>query len=117
MDLIRSILLEVEKSDSSQGCQVKIPGHSPEQLYAHAKLAQDANLLEARFSPDLTHFHVLRLTFTGHEFLDDARSDTLWTKAKDIVYKNTGTLTVEAMKIALQMLIRQALTGLTDKSS
>lgn len=111
MDLIRSILLEVEKCDSPEGCVVEIPGHSPEQIYEHAKLAQDANFIEARFAKDFINFHILRLTFAGHEFLDEARDDTRWTKAKEIVTKNTGSLTLEALKIVLQTLIRQAIGG------
>lgn len=108
MDLLRSILLKVEESDSPHGCQVRIPGYSYEQLYAHAKLAEDAHLIEAKFSLDLRNFHVLRLTFAGHEFLDEVRNDTRWEKAKALAIKNTGTVTLEGVKIALQLLIKQA---------
>jgi hypothetical protein len=47
MDLLRSILLKVEESNSAHGCTVVIPGHRYEEVYAHAKLAEDANLIEA----------------------------------------------------------------------
>jgi hypothetical protein len=111
MDLIRTILLEVEKSPSPGGCQIKLPEHSREELYYNAQQAQDAGLIEAKFSSDGTAFHVLRLTYAGHEFLDAARNDTLWAKAKEIVIKNTGTLTVEGVKIALSTLIKHAMGG------
>jgi hypothetical protein len=83
MDLIRAILLEVEKSTSPGGCQIKVPGHSPEELYYNAQLAQEAGLIEASFLDNSSAFHVLRLTYAGHEFLDAARNDTLWVKAKE----------------------------------
>jgi Hypothetical protein (DUF2513) len=108
MDLLRSILLKVEESDSAYGCRVDIPGCSYELVYAHAKLAEDAKLIEAKFSPDLRNFHVLRLTFAGHEFLDEVRNDTLWAKAKEMVIKKTGTVTLEALKIALPIYYQAA---------
>jgi Hypothetical protein (DUF2513) len=111
MELFRSMLMVVEISNSPDGCQVEIPGYSPEQLYEHAKLAQEAGFIEARFAGDYQNFHVLRLTYAGHEFLDAARDETRWEKAKALAIKNTGTLTLEGVKIALQLLIRQALGG------
>src|SRR5450432_1997113 len=101
MDLIRTILLEVEKSTSPGGRQIKLPDHSREELYYNAQLAQDAGLIDARFAPGSTDFHVLRLTNAGHEFLEAARNDTLWAKAKEIAIKKTGTLTAEGVKVAL----------------
>lgn len=111
MDLIRAILLGVEKSTSPGGSRIELPGHSREDLYYNAQLAQEAGLIDARFLPNSDEFHVLRLTYAGHEFLDAARNDTLWVKAKETVTKNTGTLTLEGMKIALSTLIKHALGG------
>jgi hypothetical protein len=111
MDLIRAILLKVEESTSLGGCKGELPGHSEEELYYNAKLAEDAGFIEAKFAPLSTNFVVLRLTFAGHEFLDSARNDTTWTKAKETVLKNTGSLTVEGLKIVLSTLIKHALGG------
>ena len=111
MDLIRTILLEVEKSPSPGGCRIEIPERTREELYYNAQQAQDAGLIDARFLPNSDEFHVLRLTYAGHEFLDAARNDTLWAKAKETVTKNTGTLTLEGLKIALTTLIKHALGG------
>ena len=111
MDLIRELLLEVEKCPSLNGCAIKIPGRSPEDLCYNAKQAQDAGLIDARFLPGSTEFHVIRLTYEGHEFLEAARNDTLWAKAKESVIRNTGVLTLEGLKTALPILIRKALGG------
>ena len=105
------MLLDVEKSTSPDGCQIEAPGYSGAELYYNAQLAQDAGLIDARFLPGSDAFHVLRLTYAGHEFLDAARNDTLWTKAKEMVLKNTGTLTLEALKIALPLLISRSIGG------
>ena len=109
MDLIREILLEVEKSSSLRGCRVEIPGRSREELFYNAQQAHDAGLIEARFLRSSAAFHVIRLTYAGHEFLDAARNDTLWVKAKEIVTQSTGTLTLEGLKIALAALVKHAL--------
>ena len=111
MDLIRAILLEVEKSLSPNGSGIELPQRTREELHYNAHLAQEAGLIDARFLPNSTDFHVLRLTYAGHEFLDAARNDTMWAKAKETVTKNTGTLTLEGLKIALSTLIKHALGG------
>ncbi len=48
--------------------------------------------------------------YEGHEFLDAARSDTIWSKAKATVMKNAGTLTLEALKATLAILMKHAAT-------
>jgi hypothetical protein len=111
MDLLREILLVIEESSSLEGCQVKIPGRSTEEVYYNAQQAHDAGLIDTRFAHGSPDFHVIRLTYQGHEFLDAARSDTRWTKAKEIVIKNTGTLSLEALKLTLETLIRHTLGG------
>jgi Hypothetical protein (DUF2513) len=52
----------------------------------------------------------IKIRGEGYEFLDTARSDTMWNKAKETVITKTRTLTLEALKTALGMLMRQALT-------
>jgi len=50
-------------------------------------------------------------------FLDAARKDTIWTKAKDTVTKNTGALSLEALKLAFGVPIKHTITGGTWCSS
>lgn len=111
MDLIRKMMLQVEESTSPNGCGIDIRGYIPQEMYYNAKLAQEAGLIEATFAGDYSTVHVLRLTYDGHEFLDAARNDTLWVKAKDMAAKNAGAVTLEALKIALSVLIRRGLGG------
>lgn len=107
MDLIRALLLAVEDSPSGRMWSAEISGYTHEQLFYHVELADEAGLVEASLlEPD--GFVVKRLTYTGHEFLDAARSDTNWNKAKETVLKNAGTLTLEALKVALSVLMKRA---------
>ena len=109
MELVRSILSEVERLPSLEGCRIKIEGRTPEEVYYKARLMQEAGLIEVRFLPGSTAFHVLRLTHAGHEFLDAARSDTAWNKAKNALSSATGTLTLEGLKVALPEIIKKLL--------
>jgi hypothetical protein len=51
---------------------------------------------------------VERLTWEGHKFLDAARSDTAWERAKKLVLAKGGALTFDAVKTALGALTREA---------
>ncbi len=108
MDLFRALLLRVEEQPYGEGLgPIEVSGYTKEQVYYHALLAQDAGLIDASFMLGY-EFVVLRLTYAGHEFLDAARQDKLWRKAKETILSNAGTLTVEALKTALSMLMQQA---------
>jgi hypothetical protein len=48
----------------------------------------------------------MRLTHSGHEFLDAARSETVWKNAKTAVVKRTGVLTLEGLKVALPKVVK-----------
>jgi len=114
MDLMREILLVVEKWPFTGGFDtVVIPNRNKEEVAYHIYLLDDAGLIEAVTvsDGDNTQWYAKHLTYEGHEFLDAARDQTRWAKAKDKVESTTGTLTLEALKIMLGMLIRQALTG------
>ena len=85
MDLIRAILLEIEKMPfPNRGQNVHVSGYSPEDLCYNALLANEAGLIDAKFSNNATAFIAIRLTYAGHEFLDAARSETLWAKARTL---------------------------------
>lgn len=108
MDLIRALLLEAEKAPFG-GAPISLPGHSQEEIYYHAQLAQDARLIEARLQRGPEAFHIIRLTYEGHEFLEAARNEERWARAKETVIRSTGTLTLEAVKAALAALVKNAL--------
>ena len=55
--------------------------------------------------------NVKRMTWEGHEFLDAARKDTLWDRAKEKTLKATGGLSLDVLKGVLIELGKQALEG------
>jgi len=49
---------------------------------------------------------VERLTWSGHEFLNNARSDTQWKRAKDIVVAKGGAVSFEILKAVLVQVVK-----------
>jgi hypothetical protein len=114
MDLVRAVLMEIEKAPFDGGSlDISVPGHSSEEISYHILLMHEARLIEAvdLSSLDGVCWKPKRLTYEGHEFLDAARNDTFWKKAKDKVTTSTGTLTLEGLKIALSALMKHAIAG------
>ena len=87
MDLIRLLLIQVETSEEPRGM-----GQYPEEERAYnAALLIEAGLVKGTVVPNAEggiHASVMtRLTWEGRDFLDAARSDTVWNKAKEKVFK------------------------------
>ena len=96
-DLIRAIALETEKLKPME----VLPGIEDVDPYVfaeHAKLMQESGLLEAEISyflgAEAPRVWVKRLTMDGHDFLDSARSDTLWIKAKESIISEGSSWTI-----------------------
>ena len=113
LDLIRLLLFELEGEES-----VDLSDYSTEQLNYHKALVVDAGFAEGvinystakNASPDIPDLALLnRLTYAGHAFLDNARSEKVWNKAKGLVKQNGLALTLEAMKIALAEAMRSVM--------
>jgi hypothetical protein len=112
MDLIRAVLIEVEKLPYDGGFHdISVHGYSGEEITYHVRLANEAGLIEAinLTTVDGICWRPLRLTYEGHEFLDAARSDTVWEKAKKMLLSATGVITIEGLKAALPQIVRKLL--------
>ena len=114
MDLCRQILIEVESwPTTSRPKQVAIDGYSDDTVGHHAWLLHEAGLIEGLELPVGTLCRPKCLTYQGHDFLEHARNDTRWQKAKDIVVDNGGPMTLQAMKTILEALTKAGLEALT----
>lgn len=94
MDLIRAMLLAIEADNHGFAPEMAIDGYTQEQIGYHAVLLGEAGLAKVH---DVTHggSHspealITRLTWEGHEFLDAARENNRWNKAKDTIGKIGG---------------------------
>ena len=81
MDLIRSILLQVEATDDPQEwIDPEVEGRSELEVSYHVMLMDQGGLLEAmdRSAIGIFRWSARRLTWRGHEFLDAARQEGRW---------------------------------------
>ncbi len=103
MDIIRQIALEVEQLE--YGYQLDgLDGVTPQVFGAHVIWMHEAGLIDAHVSEfankvdNPPQAHVYRLTWAGCEFVDAARSDTLWAKAKQSVIKPAASFSFQLLR-------------------
>ncbi|HLJ16517.1 MAG TPA: DUF2513 domain-containing protein [Bryobacteraceae bacterium] len=109
MDLVREILLKVEEVPfDGRFHDIGIAGRPVDEITYHVMPLHEAGFIEAMDLSGLSGmcWKPKRLTYSGHEFLDAARSDTVWQKAKAWTLKSTGTLTLEGLKLALPHVVK-----------
>lgn len=109
LDLVRKILFVIEENEDATGrslIAVRIEGYPEKQIFYHLKLLDEAGLIEAvDFSGGTQlRWEAQSLTWDGHEFLDSARSETLWKEAKKQM-KNIGS---SSFQVLLQILLKLA---------
>ena len=98
MELIRAIMLRIE--DRNEVSDVPPPEGEQQNIGYHLWLMLDAGLisgLDLRQEHDTGEYLWYltpppRLTWSGHEFLDAARNDTVWKTAKSRVGSVLGTV-------------------------
>lgn len=119
MDLIRRILIEVESIDTPEvSTALELDGVDEVTVKYHLTLLVDAGLMEevehgftrSRPGTKILFSRLIRLTWQGHEFLDAARDQTRWNKAKEQMAK-IGGVGVEGMKAILFKIIADAISG------
>ena len=115
MDLVRKILLAVEGTTNTRGIvdfdEFDGDRYSSEQIHYHLDMIGQAGLIAVDYieKKDGVVLRVRSLTWQGHEFLDAARNESSWIRAKEKVLKATGGLSFEGLKIALAQLMKHAL--------
>jgi len=139
MDLIRAILekLEEETYSSEEHTQkVELDEYASDEINYHVALLHEAGLIYARNEQQhnlkLIEFMTrianqmdeklfmnlvsapsiwvpIRLTSAGHDFLEAARDDTRWNKAKAEIQEKGGAMTISFMTAILIQLAKEAI--------
>ncbi len=112
MDLIRKILFEIEKWPlNGGGSNLEIQEYSTEEVTYHVMLLVEAGLIKAYDVSSMSGpaFIPERLTWQGHEFLDAARDDNRWNKAKDAMGKAGGFVFEVAKALLISYLSNQVM--------
>lgn len=111
-DLAREILTRLEDLPYTGGFHlIGVDGAAPEAVSYHVLLLHEAGLVEAMnlSTVERPEWCAVRLTHQGHEFIGAASRSDLWGRAQAAVLKASGSVTLEALKIALGELVKRGL--------
>lgn len=105
MDLVRKILIEVEKNPSPyRPIDLKIDGYSEKEIGYHVAIMMEAGLLANIFlnrdGQVVPISKATRLTWGGHDFLDACRDDSRWNTAKGVL-NEMGGASIDVVKMVL----------------
>lgn len=109
MDLIRAILLHVEEHDEFDTYRDRglFPTHDERSLNDHVLQMKEQGLVDANIQKSATvpggiyTACVERLKPEGHDFLEAARNERIWSRTKAIVAEKGGSVPWEVLKALL----------------
>lgn len=108
MDLVRKILLQVEATEPERKIEIDIPDHEDGEIGLHVELMIENGLIKGLTAPSssgpahrILAYSIERMTWEGHDFMDAARSDSIWEKAKKKCLEATGGLAFDVLKACL----------------
>ena len=104
MDLVREILFAVERDEGLEALSEK---YGNALVAGHVAILKDAGLVEAKiFGSDLLRVpsaaHISRLTWAGHEFLDNARDNALWKKTLKFIGSKVSSVSFAVLTECLK---------------
>ncbi len=114
IDLARKILLTVEaRPAGARPAVLVLDEYPPDEVADHIELLVEANLLEALDASSFSgrSWIVQRLTWEGHDFVEAARVESIWTRAKAYILDKGSVLTFEVLKQVLAALARERLSS------
>lgn len=115
IDLIRKLLLYFEeKPDDKMVKELELEGYSKKEVQYHFILMDQAGLLRCErevsssTSDRIIRVYPFSLTWQGHEFIEAARNDSFWNKAKEMVKSKSGALSVDVVKALLIAMAKES---------
>ncbi|STX27610.1 Uncharacterised protein [Legionella beliardensis] len=114
-DMIRAILLKVEELEPNALLNLD---NFPEKLHNdvsyHLEILQEAGILAGKIhktpggSPH--GFHLIRLTWLGHDLLESIRSEAKWTEIKEYIEAKQLGINLENIMFIAQLLTKKSLS-------
>jgi hypothetical protein len=112
-ELVREILVKLESLEPQEELGAEdIEGFDNRAVNHHLQIMMEAGLIEVIESQLLDRWEgkATRLTWDGHEFLDQIRSETVWRKVKDRLSKEGLSASFHAIKTLADYFVKQAIT-------
>lgn len=103
MNLIRQILLWADEQQNGMfGGNPSINGYTEEQIGYHVYLMGQAGLVRCADCTSIgmpsPYAMIIELTWSGHDFVDAIKDDSLWKKATTTVIKDGASFSFELVK-------------------
>lgn len=116
MDLIRDILLQIEKQDinMSQYEPIAVEGHTPMEVMQHVKLMEQRGLVKDCLYDFACNTCVRTITWEGYDYLELIRQDTIWSKIKKTIAEKGLAITVGTIKTIATAFITAAAEGVAN---
>ena len=119
MDLIRLILFSIEAQYRlTEIYDLAVDGYDKETVAYHCKILHEAGLIEdykALYANDkLQSFGILGLTWSGQDYLDKIRDDSIWNKTKETIKTKGLPLMLETIKTIASAFITAAAEGVAN---
>lgn len=112
MDLVRYILMEVEKADAPLPFEHFIATDRTMDCVAyHIMMMEHHGLVDTTtFLADNDYYHasIKALTWDGCDYLDAIRSDSVWKKTKELISSAAGSTTVGVIKQVAELVVIQS---------
>ncbi|MBP8232862.1 MAG: DUF2513 domain-containing protein [Rhizorhabdus sp.] len=106
-DLIRAILLAIEKDDRCEVLHIPdIDGYPDEAVHFHARLLVEKGFLKTYF-PERTGrqpWTCIRLTWEGYDFLDAIRDPVVWRSVKRVASR-AGSWSIETLAAVAKAMV------------
>ena len=116
MDLVREILLQIEATEPGKVIKIDSPSYGKEEIGLHVELMIGHGLIDGKAIPSgdgaahrILAYGIEGMTWEGQDFLDAARNDTIWKKAKEKCLETTGRLAFDVLKACLVEFGKQAI--------
>jgi len=97
IDLVRLLLL---RSEGDEDAKRKVEEYADDVRAYHVTIMLDAGLFigeSDKLADGSYATSVTRLTWNGHDFLDAARNETVWRKARETILRTVGSVTFDLL--------------------
>ncbi len=116
-DIIREILLKLENSQPREKKSLSLsdfPEKDWGKVSFHVELLLEAGFIKGQMLGELgvevDNFLVTRITWTGYEFLNSIRDDSIWSKVKNRFAENSVSMTTDLIKSVAGKILESIMT-------
>ena len=112
-ELIRKILVELETLGDTKSYLFPdaVKPYDTQIVSYHIRILGEAGLIQVNhprgLEVDEWVFIAERLTWQGHDLLDNIREQNMWNKVRRIIREKGIEISVEAIKLAAHMIVQQ----------